>query len=97
MLRLVLDEPHLNLEESLSTLHDDWFAPNREIAVSRVAGLMVTGPLREWTEPMQSVTGAIALLEPAFSYLCIGRIDIDVVPDDRVVGAAPTDLRSRPC
>jgi hypothetical protein len=97
ILRLVLDEPRITLEESLSTLHDDWFAPNRELVVSRVDGLTVTGRLREWTEPMKSVTGAIALLEPAFSGLCIARIDIDVVPEDRVAGGTPTDLRSRPC
>jgi hypothetical protein len=57
----------------------------------------VTGALREWTEPMRAATGAIALLEPAFAKLCIGRIDIDVVPADRLQGAAATDLRNRPC
>ncbi|MBU3671866.1 MAG: hypothetical protein FGM43_04895 [Sinobacteraceae bacterium] len=97
ILRLALDEPRISLSESLSALHDDWFANSREVAVSRIAGLAVTGRLREWTEPMQAVNGAIALLEPAFAGLCIGRIDIDVVPEDRVYGATPTDLRSRPC
>ena len=97
MLRLVLDEPRITLEESLASLHDDWFAHNRERAISRVAGLTVTGSLREWTEPMQTVTDAIALLEPAFAQLCIGRIDIDVVPEDRLAGTTPTDLRSRSC
>lgn len=96
-LRLVLDVPQITLEESLSSLHDDWLATTRESAISRVAALTVTGSLREWTEPMQAVTGAIALLEPAFARLCIGRIDVDVVPDDRLLGAAPTDLRTRPC
>jgi hypothetical protein len=97
MLRLVLDEPRITLEESLASLHDDWFAHDRERAISRVAGLTVTGSLREWTEPMQTVTDAIALLEPAFAQLCLGRIDIDVVPEDRLAGTTPTDLRSRSC
>ena len=96
-LQLVLDQPRITLEESLSSLHDDGFAISREAAADRVAGLAVTGALREWTEPMRAVTGAIALLEPAFAKLCIGRIDIDVVPADRLQGAAATDLRNRPC
>jgi hypothetical protein len=96
-LQLVLDEPRITLEESLSSLYDDGFAISREAAADRVAGLSVTGALREWTEPMRAVTGAIALLEPAFAKLCIGRIDIDVVPADRLQGAAATDLRNRPC
>jgi len=97
ILRLALDEPRITFAESLAALHDDWFANSREVAVSRVAGLAVTGQLREWTEPMQAVNGAIALLEPSFERLCMGRIEIDVVPEDRVSGATPTDLRSRPC
>jgi hypothetical protein len=84
---------------SLSLLADPWRAGSAEVARARVAALSASGGMGEWVEPLRGVRPALVLIEPAFERLCLGRIDVDVVPMDRLVGSTggPADLRQRPC
>ncbi len=87
------------LTANLSLLTDPWRSNGAETSRSRVASLSAAGRTREWVEPLRGVRGALALVDPAFERLCLGRIDVDVVPADRLAGlsAAPTELRQIPC
>lgn len=87
------------LEASLAVLGDPWRASGAAVGHGRVASLSAAGRTREWVEPLRGVREALALIEPAFERLCLGRIDVDVVPADRLVGsvAGPLDLRQRAC
>lgn len=83
----------------LSLLTDPWRAGRADSALSRVAALSAAGRMREWVEPLSGLRQAVALIEPDFGRLCLGRIDVDIVPMDRLVGARGglDDLRQRPC
>jgi hypothetical protein len=87
------------LTASLALLADPWRAASAGVTRSRVESLSVAGRARQWIEPLRDVRAAIALIEPAFDRLCIGRVEVDVVPQDRLVGGvgAPVDLRQHPC
>lgn len=87
------------LTASLALLADPWRAASAEASRTRVESLSVAGRARQWIEPLREVRAAVALIEPAFDRLCIGRVAVDVVPQDRLVGGpgAPVDLRQHPC
>lgn len=66
---------------------------------SQTAALSVAGALAEVSEPLQFLASIASLLEPALRRLCIGRIDPEVVPADRLPDALTrsSDLRYQPC
>lgn len=66
---------------------------------SRTASLSVAGALAEVSEPLQLLATIASLLEPALRRLCVGRIDPEIVPTDRLPDALTrsSDLRYQSC
>lgn len=87
------------LTASLALLADPWRAGSAQRSQTRVESLSVAGRTREWVEPLRGVRAALALVEPAFERLCLGRIDVEIVPPDRLAGSSAglSDLRLNPC
>jgi len=87
------------LRESLALLVDPWAASSWLRVRQRTAALSVAGPLRDLTEPLRPLRWAAALLEPGIERLCLGRIEPDIVPPDRLVGGSGlrSDLRAVRC
>lgn len=93
------DGLRFTLTERLSLLVDPWAARDPQQVATRVAALSPVGELRALVRPLAPVRWAVSLFEPAVQRLCLGRLEPDIVPPDRLVGAraAPLDLRTRPC
>lgn len=66
---------------------------------SRTAALSVGGALAEVSEPIELLATIASLLEPALRRLCIGRIDPEIVPADRLPDSVTrsSDLRYQSC
>jgi hypothetical protein len=66
---------------------------------SRTAALSVAGLLAAAATPLEAVLSVASIVEPALERLCIGRIEPDIVPEDRLSGSLsrPLDLRYQPC
>lgn len=82
----------------LPLMVDDWDADGAAEVWRRTAALSTTGRIAAWRRPLTTAATPMRLLEPALERLCLGRIDPDIVPEDRLPGPvrAP-DLRSQPC
>ena len=82
----------------LPLMVDDWDADGAAEVWRRTAALSTTGRIAAWRGPLTTLATPMRLLEPAMERLCLGRIDPDIVPEDRLHGIvrAP-DLRSQPC
>ena len=65
----------------------------------RTAALSVAGALAEAAQPIELLATIASLLEPSLRRLCIGRIDPEIIPADRLPGPVTrsSDLRSQPC
>jgi len=65
----------------------------------RTAALSVAGALAEVAEPIETLATIASLLEPSLRRLCVGRIDPDIVPADRLPDSVSrsSDLRNQPC
>lgn len=87
------------MSASLAVLADPWRSGSAQVSLARVEALSAAGRTREWVEPLRGVRDALALIEPAFARLCLGRVDVEIVPPDRLAGAVagPNDLRLVPC
>jgi hypothetical protein len=87
------------LRERLEILVDPWAARAPAEVTRRTDALSPSGALRELARPLDPVRWAVALFEPAFERLCLGRVDPEIVPPDRLRGGRlpPADLRTRPC
>ena len=80
----------LTMSERLSLLGDTWAATGPADVASRAAGLVPTNLLRTpgiWLKPFLL---PLSLIEPAVNRLCLGLIEPDVVPRDRLAGGLPT-------
>ena len=89
-------EPRVTAESTL--MRDDWDADGAARVWQRAAALSSAGRLAAWRAPLSVLAAPMELLEPAVGRLCLGRIDPDIVPADRLRGAARApDLRTRPC
>lgn len=94
-----LELPELTLQEHMSLMHDDWDAASSEQVRLRTAALSAAGRLNEWKSILAPVSWALSFLEPAFEKLCLGRIDPEIVPADRLSADATqqSDLRKQAC
>lgn len=82
----------------LPLMVDDWDADGAAEVWRRTAALSTTGRIAAWRVPLTTLGTPMRLLEPAMERLCLGRIDPDIVPEDRLRGLARApDLRSQPC
>jgi len=79
-------QPTLHLPRDLQLLTDDWSARDLRELTARMDPWVPTGVLAAATAPLRAMEPVIALFEPAIRELCVGRIDPEVVPADRLVG-----------
>ncbi len=99
----LLPEPmaglRFTLTERLGLMVDSWSSRDPRQVAARTEALSPVGELRELMRPLDPVRWAVSLFEPAVERLCLGRIEPDIVPGDRLVGArvAALDLRALPC
>jgi hypothetical protein len=87
------------LRADLSVLVDDWAAPDAAAVWRRTAALSTAGRIDAWRSTLRWAVQPMRLFEPAIARLCLGRIDPDIVPTDRLPAVRPesVDLRTRPC
>ena len=92
------DTARSRVSASLSLMVDDWDAESAADVWRRTAALSTTGRIAAWRGPLATLAAPMRLVEPAVARLCLGRIDPDIVPEDRLRGLdrAP-DLRTQPC
>ena len=82
----------------LPLMVDDWDADGAAEVWRRTAALSTTGRIAAWRGPLTTLATPMRLLEPAMERLCLGRIDPDIVPEDRLRGLVRSpDLRSQSC
>jgi hypothetical protein len=91
--------PSPTFQAELSILVDDWQADNAETVRRRTAALSSAGRIAEWRTPLELMAAPMRLFEPAVARLCLGRIEPDIVPTDRLTGSrrGMSDLRTQPC
>lgn len=92
------DDAGHRIDAGLPLMLDDWDADGVTDVWRRTAALSTTGRIAAWRAPLSALAAPVRLFEPSAAQLCLGRIDPDIVPDDRLRGLvrAP-DLRTRPC
>jgi Flp pilus assembly protein TadG len=83
----------------VSVMVDDWAARDAATVYRRTVALSTAGRIAAWRSTLQWAIEPMRLLEPAVARLCLGRIDPDIVPMDRLpaLRAESADLRLRPC
>jgi len=95
---LMPDAPRPRVAASLPLMVDDWDAESAADVWRRAAALSTTGRIAAWRGPLTTLAAPMRLIEPAVERLCLGRIDPDIVPEDRLRGLARApDLRTQPC
>jgi hypothetical protein len=95
---LMPDATPLRVSATLPVMFGDWDAAGASVVWRRTAALSTTGRIAAWRTPLTAMAAPMRLVEPAMVQLCLGRIDPDIVPADRLRGVArPPDLRTQPC
>jgi len=86
-------------QADLSILVDDWQADDAETVRRRTAAISSAGRIAAWRTPLELMATPMRLFEPAIERLCLGRIEPDIVPTDRLadVRHGAPDLRTQPC
>ncbi|MEN9704675.1 MAG: hypothetical protein RLZZ393_554 [Pseudomonadota bacterium] len=83
-----LDSLHPLLSAHLGLLGDEWMASGPGVVASRTAGLMPAGFLRAQSAWIKPLLWPASLIEPAIAQLCLGLIEPDRVPEDRLSATA---------
>lgn len=92
------DDAGHRIDAGLPLMLDDWDAEGVTDVWRRTAALSTTGRIAAWRAPLSALAAPVRLLEPSAAQLCPGRIDPDIVPDDRLRGLSRApDLRTQPC
>jgi hypothetical protein len=65
----------------------------------RIAALSVAGTLASAAQPIEAIASIASLIEPALRQLCIGRINPEIGPSDRLPASVSrhNDMRTQPC
>lgn len=88
----------LRFESRATVVVADVDARDEAAVLQRTASLSIAGRMRDAAEWLTPVATVLSLVEPAFEHFCPGRIDITIVPVDRLPGAIdPPSLRTQPC
>lgn len=89
------DALDLRFAAAMHVLGNDWSAAGSAHVESRTAALVPTSPLREISRGWQSLAAPLAIVEPNIDRLCLGFIEAEQVPEDRLgPGGSPV---SGPC
>jgi hypothetical protein len=91
--------PALALRERLTLLVDPWASESSLQVRRRTDALSASAALRDLTAPLNPLRWAVRLFEPAIDRLCLGRLEPDLVPPDRLLGGTRYryDLRTVAC
>lgn len=79
-----LDELDLVLRDRMVLLADPWSAAGPEHVVRRVEPLLPTSGLGRLMTVLSPLQALVSLIEPEFINLCIGHVDPEVLPPDRL-------------
>jgi hypothetical protein len=77
----------LQVEERAAVLGDDWSAAGPAQVAQRTSGLVPTGVLARQAAVLRPLLWPVRLIEPALGRLCLGLIEPERVPVDRLAGA----------
>jgi hypothetical protein len=87
----------LLLRQPYAILSDAWNAAGPPHVKERTAGLVPTQRLESVAGHWQNVTGPLTVLEPSIDKLCLGIIEPEEIPEDRL-GPVQANMRGRrPC
>jgi hypothetical protein len=81
-----LDALALDFEEHAAVLGDSWSASGPDHVASRSRGLVPTGLLATSAGWLRPALAPLAFIEPALSRLCLGLLEPEFVPLDRLAG-----------
>ena len=84
-----LDALALDLEEHVAVLGDSWNAAGPDHVAARTRGLVPTSLLAANAAWLRPALAPLAVIEPALSRLCLGLLEPDFLPVDRLAGGAP--------
>jgi hypothetical protein len=85
----------LQFRQPYALLTDEWNSGDAQHVRRRVSGLVPTQRISDLSGPWQSLLAPLSLIEPALAELCLGLIEPDRVPEDRLgPGSTP---RTRRC
>ena len=79
----------LQARERAAVLGDSWAAANPQHVASRTAGLVPTSVLARQSAWLRPLLWPARLIEPALGRLCLGLIEPERLPIDRLLGATP--------
>lgn len=79
----------LQARERAAVLGDSWAAASPQQVASRTAGLVPTGVLARQSAWLRPLLWPARLIEPALGRLCLGLIEPERLPIDRLSDAAP--------
>ncbi|MCB1625888.1 MAG: hypothetical protein KDI32_14935 [Pseudomonadales bacterium] len=82
-----LDALALRLTSRTSLLANGWGANSTEQAARRIVAMHPTSGVGSLLEYLQPAIWLASVLEPALLHLCVGRVDPDIVPADRLQSA----------
>jgi hypothetical protein len=85
-----LDGLDLVLSDRLAVLADPWSAAGPRHVVSRVQSLMPTSGIGRLLDLLTPVQLFVSIFEPEFRNLCVGHVDPEELPPDRI--GPPTTL-----
>ena len=83
----------LTLAEPMTILSDAWNASGSTHVLQRTGGLVPTQALASLSEGWRPLATALAIVEPGINELCLGLIEPEGVPEDRL---GPQLVRSPP-
>jgi hypothetical protein len=76
---------NVRLQNRTVLLAGMWSAADPGATARRVSALMPTSGIGRLLDALSPLQAAVALIEPEFANLCIGHVDPEVVPGDRLV------------
>lgn len=82
------DTLRIELSEQLGVLGDSWMAAGPQHVAQRTAGLVPTGFIGRQSSWLRPALSPLTVIEPALSRLCLGLIEPEYVPQDRLAGAS---------
>ncbi len=88
------DTMTVQLRQPFALMTDAWNAGNPRHVLGRTTGLVPTSALTSLQSFWQPLLAPLSLIEPSLSQLCLGLIEPDRIPEDRL-GAGRTPLAGR--
>ena len=80
--------------QPMALLADSWSASDPRQVSDRVSGLVPLSRLRTISTALQPLMAPLSLLEPSLDRLCLGLIEPDAVPEDRLGAGVPASWNS---